>query len=144
MRIRKAKENDKKIILKLLNSSSELQTIAGKLDYDIKWVESVIKNKKLHICLVAVEKDEIVGVLLSSLWPATKESFTIDLIIKKKFRGKGIATELNKKYEKILKNKNYDSSFSFVSIKNKKMQKLKSKLGYKKGKTFYFYGKILK
>src|SRR3989344_4151336 len=96
MKINLAELEDSREILKLLNNSKVLQTTYGKLDYDLNWVKSVIVNKKLCLCLVAKEKNEIAGTLISYLFPIAKESFTIDLIVKKKFRGKGIAIKLNK------------------------------------------------
>ena len=144
MKINLAELEDSREILKLLNNSKELQTTYGKLDYDLNWVKSVIVNKKLCLYLVAKEKNEIAGALISYLFPAAKESFTIDLIVKKKFRGKGIAIKLNKEYEKTLKKRGFNEVYIFVLTHNKKMQKLKTKLNYKKGKKFYFYRKDLK
>ena len=125
MRINLAELEDSREILKLLNSSKELQTTYRKVDYDINWVKSVIVNKKLCLCLVAKEKNEIAGTLISYLFPIAKESFTIDLIVKKKFRGKGIAIKLNKEYEKTLKKRGFNEIFSFVLTDNKKCKNLK-------------------
>ena len=111
MKINLAELEDSREILKLLNSSKELQTTYRKVDYDINLVKSVIVNKKLCLCLVAKEKNEIAGTLISYLFPIAKESFTIDLIVKKKFRGKGIAIKLNKEYEKNLKEKRIQRGF---------------------------------
>ncbi len=125
MKINLAGLGDSKEILESLNNSKELQTTYGEVDYDINWVKSVIVNKKLCLCLVAKEKNEIAGTLISYLFPIAKESFTIDLIVKKKFRGKGIAIKLNKEYEKTLKKRGFNEIFSFVLTDNKKCKNLK-------------------
>ena len=144
MKIEFAKLSDAEEILKMLNGSSEVQTTSDSLDYDLEFVKTVISDKKLHICLVARENDQVAGVLVALLWPKIKECFTVDLIVKLEFRKKGIGTSLNKFYENILKKRNVKGITSFVLVDNKKMQKLKDKLHYKKGKKFYFYGKKIK
>jgi len=144
MKIRKGKISDARKILNLLNSASELHASKTNSDYDLSFVKAILKDKKSSIVLVCEENKKIAGFMIGLLWPKIQEAFTLDTFVKLKFRKRGIATKLTKNYEQILRKKGYKWITSLVLIDNIKMQKLKSKLNYEKGKQFYCYFKEIK
>jgi len=144
MKIEIAKLSDAEEILHMLDKTPQVQTTEESSDYNLGFIRKVISNKKLHLCIIAKEKNELAGILIANFWPTIRESFTLDLVVNPKFRRRKIATKLNQRYEKILKKRNFKFISSFVLVKNIKMQNFQKKLNYKKGKKFYFYGKKLR
>ena len=144
MKIRKGKISDARKIFNFLGSAPELHASKSNQDYDLKFVKSILNDKQSSIVIIAEEDKEIVGFIIGLLWPKIREAFTLDLFIRPEFRQRGIATKLNNEYERMLKEKDYNWITSFVLTNNFKMQKLKSKLNYKRGKKFIFYSKEIK
>lgn len=141
--IRKGKISDSRTLLKLLNSVPELQSSEESNTYTLAWVRNALADKKRNLVLVANKDNHIIGFLIAEIWVKKRYSFINDIFIDKKYRKKGIATQLMKSYETICKKLKLRTIIGLVLTTNKKMHNLKEKLGYKRGNIFYLYEKKL-
>lgn len=141
MKIRKAKKTDFRALWKILTNTPELQSDSEGDTYDQKWLKEVLSSPKENLTLIAEENKKFIGFAIVHYLISVKQSIVNDLFVVKEYRGKGIASKLMKECEKDAKKKKFRYITGFVRTNNKKMQKLKEKLGYKKGNSFYFYEK---
>jgi len=144
IKIREGKISDWEELLVLLNSSPELQSTPEGETYNKGFVKATLKDKKRNVVLIVESEKKIVGFLTAEIWKDKKYSFLTDILIKKRYRKKGIASKLFKEYEKICKKDNLQTIIGLVLVNNKKMQRLVEKSNYKKGNKFYLYQKKLK
>jgi len=142
MNIRIAKLKDSKEILTLLMNAPELQeSEKGDTIYSEKLIIECIKDKKMNLILVAEEDNKLIGVLLAEIWDKKKYSFGINFVVSPKYRSKGVGTKLYQMYENYCKKQNLKTILCLVQTKNKNMQQICKKKGYKKGHAFYLYEK---
>lgn len=144
MKIRRGKLRDAKEILKLLNSTPELQGTEDEQTYTPDFVKGSIKNKDRELVLVAEENKKLIGFLTAELWKHKGYSFFVDLFVKPEFRNKGVASVLYLEYESILKKLKIKTLTALVLVTNKRMQKWCKKHKIVKGNKMYFYEKIIK
>jgi len=142
MKIRKATLRDSKKILKLFNSDANLVG-DDELKYKDYHIQEYLTNP-IHKLFVAEIDKKVVGALLTEFWKKAQYVYMNDLVIDKKFQGKGIGTALNNYVEDLAKKQGHHLIFFFTEVDNKKMQSLAKKLNFKKGKKFYFFSKGLK
>ena len=144
LKFRIGKVSDSKILLRMLNSSLELQTNEEGNTYTIDWINDTLKDKKRNLFLIAEEDNKIAGFLIAEIWVNKRYSFINDTYIIPEYRRKGIASDLMKEYEIRCKRLKIKTIIGLVLTTNKKMHKFKEKLGYKRGNSFYLYEKRLK
>lgn len=113
------------------------------------WVNKRIKAKE---CILAVEKEDVAGVLLYYRDYSHYANYCGDLAVSKKHRKKGIATKLLKKYVEISKKeqpKKQRLVLSSTDVTNKASIKTHQRAGFKKigvlkklhyGKDEIFFG----
>jgi len=144
MIIRKGKISDLKELLKLLNSTPELQSTAEGQTYPLQFVKGTLTGKDRNLVLIAEENKKLIGFLTAELWKDKKYSYLTDIFVKVEYQKKGVASKLMKEYEKICKKYKMDFIVGSVMVSNKKMQNFVEKLNYKKGHKVYLYEKKLK
>lgn len=144
IKIRRGRHNDFKELFKILNETPELQTDEKGKSYSKEWIMDSLTDKKRNLVIIAERNKKLIGLLVAELWEKKKSSFLVNIFVKKDYRGRGIATILIKKYEKICRKYKIIHILGLVLITNKKMQKFMGKYNYKKGNKFYVYEKKLK
>lgn len=144
MKIRRGELRDAKEILRLLNSTPELQGGENEGVYTLDFVKGSIKNKDRELVLVAEEEGKLIGFLTAELWKHKGYSFFVDLFVKPEFRKKGVASQLYSKYESILKKLKIKTITGLVLVTNKRMLKWCKKHGLIIGNKMYFYEKRLR
>ena len=96
-----------------------------------------------QILLLAEEDNQVIGYLAGSFYKKDyKHGHIDDLFVSKKYRRNGIASELIKKFVKILKDMKIKTLCLDVSPKNKTAYRLYKKLGF--GLAHYEMEKIFK
>ena len=130
MKIRKAEPSDKKIITQIF------KTEYSKPPYNEKWekkelsktIKNYFKNKIIYI----IEKKETIGFLIECTytWWDGQRGIINEIIISKKFQGKGYGKQLIKHFEKQLKKRNV-KKVNLMSVTKSKAFKIYKKLGYK-------------
>jgi ribosomal protein S18 acetylase RimI-like enzyme len=140
--IRKGKLTDAKELLRLMNSSPELQSSPDGNTYTPRWIKSSLTNP-INLVLIAEIDDEIDGFLMAELWKDRGNSYLADIYIKPEFRKQGLSTMLQKEFEKICKENNISHIFLLTLTTNKRMQKHIEKKHYKKGNKMFIYEKNL-
>ena len=130
MKIRKAEPSDKKIITQIF------KTEYSKPPYNEKWekkelsktIKNYFKNKIIYI----IEKKETIGFLIEGTytWWDGQRGMINEIIISKKFQGKGYGKQLIKHFEKQLKKRNV-KKVNLMSVTKSKAFKIYKKLGYK-------------
>lgn len=140
MKIRKATEKDKKIILKILNSEPTLidddNLLYREIDIE-QYMTSPIET------FVYIDNNEIIGLISCVFWNINKTVNIYHLIVKKELRGKGIGKALLKYIENLSKKKNYGLVWFYSEVNNHSMHNFGKKYDYKKGKKLYFFSKDL-
>ena len=144
MKFRIAKRSDFNLLWNILTTTPELQSDSEGDTYDKAWLKEVLSTPKENLVLIAEEKDGFIGFGIVHYLKSVKQSLINDLFIVKEYRKKGIASKFMKEFEKDAKKKGFRYVTGFVRTNNKKMQKLKEKLGYKKGNSFYFFEKKIR
>lgn len=135
--IREAKKGEAKKILDLLNSNHNLVD-AKNLKYNKNYIKRIISNK-LNKVFVYTIKEKIVATVIIELDKKSSYIFLNDLIVREKFRKKGIATKLMDFLITLSKKNKIKFSSGFTKTNNKKIQKMLNKRVYKKGDSFVFY-----
>lgn len=141
MKIRKATLKDAGEILTILNKAPELQ-IAEKVEtYDKDWIKGVLMHPNENLVIIAEDETKIMGLLIAHYLRSVKQSILNDLYIHKDHRRKGIASQLIREYEKILKKQRIRIQTALILPRNIEMQKFIEKNQYRRGHLFYFYEK---
>jgi ribosomal protein S18 acetylase RimI-like enzyme len=143
MKIRHAKREDFKEIFKILNGASELRHVRAGNNYNKEWVRDMLTNKS-YLSLIAEERGKIVGFLIAEFWKDEKYSFMLDMFVMPEHRRNGIATMLEREYEKLCRKAKMKMILTSVIVSNKKMQKFMGKRGYEKGTEVYYFEKTLR
>lgn len=143
MKIRKATIADAKTILHVLNATPELkpETTEG---YTLDWLKGCIAARRRYEVLVAEDKKVIAGFLIANIEREEQSATLYALYVAPPYRKRGIAQRLYKTFEAQCKKYRMKTLTALVLIKNKRMQKWCKKHGYKRGKKFYFYEKVLR
>lgn len=144
IKIRKGKLKDLKKIIKLLNKTPELSSGVGNKTYSNEWVSSCLKDKSRDLVLVAEDNGKLVGFLMAEIWKSKRYSFLSDVFIARRYRNKGVASELVNLYEKECKKKRINKLLMLALVKNSKIHKFLKKRHYKQGEIFYLYEGALK
>lgn len=137
--IRKARINDLNSVWKLLNSAEELRTTKD-YTYSKELVKAYIKNP-INFVFVYEEKGRTAGVINGEIWKDKGFAYIANLAVDKKYRRKGIATQLYNYLEDYCRKLGLKGIYALVKISNKKMQKLTKKAGFRKGDSFYYFEK---
>jgi ribosomal protein S18 acetylase RimI-like enzyme len=141
LKIRRANKSDFSTLWKVLTTTPELQSDSDGDTYDKGWLKSVLSTPKENLVLIAEDNKKLVGFAIVHYLRSVKQSIVNDLFVVEECRNKGIASMLMKECEKDAWKNNFKYITGLVRTNNKKMQKLKEKLGYKKGNSLYFYEK---
>ena len=144
MKIRKGKLIDLHQIYELLNETPELLGGTEGFSYDKTWIKSALTDKEREFFLIAEENNMIVGILSAELWKDKRYSFLIDIVVKPKWRKKGIASALLREYEKYCVKIKIKRFNGLVLVTNKRMQNFLEKRNFKRGDIFYYYEKRLR
>jgi len=142
MKIRKAKESDKKIILKLLNQNSG-NTADDKLHYKEKHADEYIRGKAFRTFVAEID-GKVIGIIMANVFPIAEYAEVYNLAVDEGNRRKGIGIKLMDFVEKKLKKSGIEFVYGYINEDNISSQKLMEKLGYNRGKKLLFYSKILK
>lgn len=136
MKIRKAKEIDFEEYFKLKKQEGEdySKIINEEIKYPRHFVKKrfneFLKSRSNLIIVVEIEK-ELIGYIDAELYSNAKKGHITDLFVIKKYRKKGIATKLIKKFYRMLKKKGYKKLKLDVNPKNKDALSLYRKRGFK-------------
>ena len=138
--IREAKLKDIKEIVALINSDKNLVGDEKEpyLDEDIE----EYLNKKDNKIFVYEEGNKIVALAHIQIWKTY--IFFQSMIVNKKYRGRGIASQLISHIEDFAKKKKIPLIETFTELDNHPMQNLLNKYKYSKGQTFCYFSKRLK
>jgi len=138
IKIRKARKEDLKEYLRLRKEwEKEYSIIINQklksTDEQIKKEFKKIINDKKRYLLIISEGKKMLGYLTASFFSNNygKFAYIDDIFIIKKYRRRGLATELTKNFLNILRKKRIKSVRLGVNINNKKALKLYKKLGFK-------------
>ncbi len=134
--IRKAKKTELKDIKKLIDSSEEMDTIEE--TFNEKYYGRILDK---GILLVAAEDEKIIGVIFGTYNSKEGWADLLGLVIKKRFRKKGIGTRLVKEFERSAEKKKLKTIDLYA---DKNQLKLFKKLGYVKGRTYIAFRKTIK
>jgi len=136
MKIRKAKLNEIRKIKKLVDETKEMDVVKETFSED--YFKRILKQ---GILLVAEDENEIVGVVFGKYHVKEEWADLLGLVVEKKFRKKGIGTELVKEFEKIIRAKEIKT----IDLYSDKLQVgLFNKLKYNKGRIYVSFRKVLK
>lgn len=146
MKIRRAKVDEWKKILKLLRQTPELQGSGNKIDseYTKDYIISFIKDKQNNVVLIAKKNKEIMGILTADIFKKKRLSYLTDLVVKEQYRNRGIGNLLYNKFEYILKNNKIITLAGICKTNNKIMHKFLKKHNIKLGEKMYYFQKRLK
>ena len=142
MKIRKARESDKKRILELLSVNSG-NTGNDELHYEEKHIMEYIEGKSFETFVAEIDKI-IVGVVMANVFPIGEYAEMYNIAVDGKYRKKGIGMKLGDFLENYLRKKGIEFVYGYVNEDNKPSQKLAEKNGYERGKKILFYSKFLK
>jgi len=144
MKIRKATPNDIKKLTILFNESRFLRPLdrVKEEKYNSKEVEDYLKKKNLDFFIVCEEKEWLVGALLAEFWSAYVHLHI--LVVDKKCRNKGVGEKLLNYFNKEVKKRKIKLIEVLVEEDNFLMQSIMKKRGYKKGKLFRYFVKVIK
>tara|TARA_Y100000310_G_scaffold341214_1_gene439649 strand:- start:1126 stop:1530 length:405 start_codon:yes stop_codon:yes gene_type:complete len=131
--IRKAKNSEIAKIKKLVDSFEEMDTIPN--TFPEEYYRRILRK---GILFVAIEDNKLIGVCFGSYNTKEKWADLLGLVVKEKFRKKGIGSELVKKFEKIIKEKELNTIDLYA---DKTQIKLFEKLCYKQGRTYTSFRK---
>ena len=131
--IRKAKNSEIAKIKKLVDSLEEMDTIPN--TFPEEYYRRILRK---GILFVAIEDNKLIGVCFGSYNTKEKWADLLGLVVKEKFRKKGIGSELVKKFEKIIKEKELNTIDLYA---DKTQIKLFEKLCYKQGRTYTSFRK---
>jgi ribosomal protein S18 acetylase RimI-like enzyme len=140
--IRKAKPEDAKRILELLNSDKMLTT-DDNLSYTEDHVKEYISGKSV-VTFIYEESGKVVGLITIVLFKEGKYFEIHNIVTDKDYQRKGIASKLMDFTEKALKEEGYELGYLYTEESNGSMQKLSEERGFERGKKLYFYSKMLK
>lgn len=133
MNIRKAKNSEIKQIKILVDSFKEMDAIEE--TFSEEYYQRILKK---GILLVAVEKNELVGVCFGTYNVKERWADLLGLVVRKEFRRKGIGSRIVKEFEKIAKNKKLKTIDLYV---DKEQLELFKKLKYTQGRTYTAFRK---
>lgn len=144
MKVRKATKKDLLSLTRLFNESNFLRPMnqIKEEEYNLDEVKDYLKKKNLDYFIVCEEKRRIIGALLAEFWSAYVHLHI--LIVDKKFRHKGVGNTLLTTFDKEVKKRKIKLIEVLVDKENSLMQKIMKKKGYKKGKKFRYFVKIIK
>ncbi len=133
------KEEDLDEIVKLGGATPEVLEDDDSPYYSKKELSSFIKSPD-DIYLVAKIEGKIAGYRLATFNRYLKEAYLIDLVVKRQYRGLGVASKLYKKTFEILNKKDCTWIWVLVKDTNTRMMEILKKKGFTKGDGFsYFY-----
>lgn len=141
MKIRKATLQDAREILSILNKAPELQIAEEVETYDQDWINGVLTHPKENLVLIAEDEKKIIGLLIAHYLRSVKQSILNDLHVHKDHPRKGVASQLMRAYEKILKKQRLRIQTALILPQNKEMRTFIEKNHYRRGHLFYFYEK---
>jgi len=101
---------------------------------------NLIKSKK-DIFLVAKDKDKIIGFCIVAVHLPTLKATIENRFVLPEYRGKGVASQMNKVSEEILVKKGIKYICAFVEDDNIASAKMLENQGFEKGKLYYWYMK---
>lgn len=113
----------------------------GPVYYQPSQLKSFIKSRR-DIHLVAKVDNHFAGYLLAVFNPHLKESYLIDVAVKKQYRHQGIGQALYQELYRQLDRRHCDWVWALVQEDNHPMIKFMRKHGFHRGKKFQFYYKI--
>lgn len=120
--IRKGKIADIPQLIKLYSGVKEISDFAGQ-KYDKNYFLQYIKSKD-NIVLVAEQDVKICGALNAEFEDLAKYTFLVNIVVSKKYRGKGIGSLLIKSIEAISKKKKHKQMIGLIFNWNKNMQRI--------------------
>lgn len=120
MKIRKGKIADIPKLIKLYSGVKEISDFAGQ-KYDKNYFLQYVKAKD-NLVLVAEEDGKIYGALNAEFEDLAKYTFLVNIVVSKKYRGKGIGGLLVKSLEAASKKKKHKQIISLIFDWNKNMQ----------------------
>ena len=135
--LRKAQIKDVNKICVLFNSAKELGSAQS---HSKKFIKDYITTS-VNFMFVYEEKNKIIGMINGQIWKNKGYAYIENLVVNKKFRKRGIATELYTHLEKYCKKLRLTGIYTLTEVSNKKVHKFNKKMGFKKGKSFYYFEK---
>ncbi len=141
MQIRKATKKDVPALIKLYSNLPQLRDFAGQ-QYRSNYFEAFL-NKKNRIVLVAEHEQEIIGGLNAEFENTAQYAFLNNIVVKKTYRKRGVATALLKRIREESKKQKNKRLILVVYDWNKPMHQLMKELRYEKyGKTVVYSKKL--
>jgi len=135
MKIRKAQNSEIKQIKKLVDFFEEMDVIEE--TFPEKYYRRILKK---GILLVAIEDNELIGVCFGTCNTKEKWADLLGLVVKEKFRKRGVGSSLVKEFEKIAKAKNLKTIDLYA---DKTQVLLFKRLSYKQGRIYIAFRKKL-
>jgi|SRR3989344_1785957 len=135
MKIRKAQNSEIKQIKKLVDFFEEMDVIEE--TFPEKYYRRILKK---GILLVAIEDNELIGVCFGTCNTKEKWADLLGLVVKEKFRKRGVGSSLVKEFEKIAKAKNLKTIDLYA---DKTQVQLFKRLSYKQGRIYIAFRKKL-
>ncbi len=144
MKIRKASKKDINQLTLLFNESRFLRPLDKTKEekYNLNEVKDYLKKKNLNFFIVCQDKDKIIGALLAEFWSSYVDLSL--LVVDKDFRHKGVAELLLEAFDKEVKKRKIKVIEVLIEEDNPLMQKIMKKRGYKKGKVFRYFVKVIR
>lgn len=140
--IEKMLPTDAKEVVSLGLSTPELHL---QNEEPIYYQEEDIKNltqSPNDIALIAKVDGKFAGYRIATFNPYLRECYLIDTVVKKEYRGMGVATALYKETFKILNEKNCKWAWVLVKKGNTRMEDILKKKGFEKGTLFTVFYKV--
>ncbi|MBU0979825.1 MAG: GNAT family N-acetyltransferase [Nanoarchaeota archaeon] len=137
--IRKAAAKDVEELWKLINSSEELRPRA-----DFSLSKDFIKAYIMHpvnFIFVYMDKGHIIGTIIGEAWKDRSFGYIANLVVHPEHRGRGVGTALYRHAEAHCRKLGLTSMNFFTEVGNRRMQRFAERMGYKRGKRFYYYDK---
>ena len=140
LKIRKAKISDIPRLIKLCYNVKEIRDYSG-MKYDRKYFLSYLTVKNRVVCICEID-GKLAGAMNVEFNPGVY-TFLNNIVVNKKFRGKGAGGALLKHLERESKKTHAKAVMFLVYGWNKNMRKIVEHYNYKHGKELYIYSKKL-
>lgn len=139
LKIRKAQVSEIKTLRKIAQQTPEVLDTQNYIEGELTF-KRLIKN---GVCIVAELDKEIAGFLLANLSERVKCSYLVYCIVKPEYRGKGIGSKLMNEYFKICRKNKINYLDTYAPSFNERTIKFYQKLGFKKGKPWIYFSKVM-
>jgi len=112
--------------------------------FSLSTLMGMIKSKNC-IMLVVKKENHVIGFMITSIQPDTKDAYMHSIFVREDYRNQGIGSQMMEQTLSVLESQKDDCNhvFGLVRIENKNMLSIMSKYGFAHGNGFYYIDMML-